>query len=210
MSAFSFAHVQFIASAASYKQAPKLLDSKGEPLAQIAVVGRSNVGKSSLLNVLFRRKNLVKTSSTPGKTQLINFFAIPDQICFVDLPGYGFAKVPEQVRAKWGPMVQDYLTNSPNLKLIVFLFDIRRMPNEDDQQMMRWILHSQKPAILVLTKIDTVGKSVCQRSTAAILKALHVDADVVHFSATKNVGRRELLAAIRGCLNLAPEDVEGE
>lgn len=197
MSSFSFANIRFIQSAASLKDAPLLENLQGEPLPEVAVVGRSNVGKSSLLNSLFSQKNLVKTSRTPGKTQLINFFAIPNEICFVDLPGYGFAQVPEAIRAKWGPMVQGYLTKRHALKLILFLFDIRRMPNSDDHQMMRWVIHSNKPAILVLTKVDTVGKTVCARNTAAILSALQIEADVVHFSVPDHRGRKELLAAIR-------------
>lgn len=201
MSGFSFAEIQFIQSAATINQAPLLVNLQGEPLPEVAVVGRSNVGKSSLLNALFCRKNLVKTSSTPGKTQLMNFFAIPNQICFVDLPGYGFAQVPEKIRLKWGPMVQGYLTKRSSLKLILFLFDIRRMPNSDDRQMMRWMIHSGKPAILVLTKVDTVGKTVCTRNTAAILHALEIEADVVHFSIPDHRGRKELLAAIRDLLD---------
>lgn len=210
MSSFSFANISFVQSAASYKQAPLLVNLQGEPLPEVAVVGRSNVGKSSLLNEVFRRKNLVKTSSTPGKTQLINFFAIPNQICFVDLPGYGFANVPANIRKKWGPMVQGYLEQREALKLVLFLFDIRRMPNEDDHQMMRWIMHSGKPAVLVLTKVDTVGRSICARNTAAILKAFNIDADVVHFSTPDHRGRKELLAAIRDLLSTSTQDFEGE
>lgn len=212
MSSFAFTDIRFIQSAASNRQCPHLVNLQGQSLPEIAVVGRSNVGKSSLLNLLFRRKNLVKTSCTPGKTQLINFFAIPNQVCFVDLPGYGFANVPAKIRAQWGPMVQNYLEQREPLKLILLLFDIRRMPNDDDFQMLQWILHSGKPAILVLTKIDTIGKSVCARNTAAILRALNIEADVVHFSVPNNQGRKELLAAIRDLLETSeqyPEENDG-
>ena len=170
-------------------------------MPEIAVAGRSNVGKSSLLNHLFEAKGLVKTSSTPGKTQAINFFSVDDKLAFVDLPGYGYAKVPESVRKQWGPTVQAYLEKREQLKLVLLLFDIRRLPNEDDKRMIEWIAHSQKAMILVLTKVDKVTVNEKRSNIQKILKGLAVEnLHHVSYSATKNVGRKELIAMIQDAM----------
>jgi len=194
MTIIHFNKAVFVKTAVAPKGYPNLKDPSGHFLPEIAVAGRSNVGKSSLLNDLFQIKNMVKTSSVPGKTQHLNFFNINDQMVFVDLPGYGYAKVPEKVREQWGPMVQAYLENREQLKLIFFLFDIRRLPNDEDHQFIEWVAHYQKSMILVLTKVDKVTTNEKKANTAKILKAFDVEnLHYLHYSTTKNIGRLELI-----------------
>ena len=162
-------------------------------LPEIAVVGRSNVGKSTLLNHLFKVKNLVKTSSTPGKTQAVNFFSLGDALIFADLPGYGYARVPQHERKGWGHLIESYLSKHPSL--ILFLLDIRRTPNADDLQMLEWIEASQIPTILVLTKVDKVKRAERTRQTKEILSRLN-HLPHVHYSAVKNEGRGQLIHQI--------------
>lgn len=169
----------------------------GDILQEIAVAGRSNVGKSSLLNHLFQHKDLVKTSAVPGKTQLINFFSLDDVMGFVDLPGYGYAKVPQETRKKWGPMIQEYLEKREQLKLILFLFDIRRLPNDEDRMFIEWVAKKELGMILVLTKVDKVTLNQRNTNTKKILEAF--DCENLHYtyySTLKNVGRKELIAMI--------------
>lgn len=185
---------RFLKSANALAGYPLIKDDRGHFLQEVAVAGRSNVGKSTLLNDLFRAKNLVKTSATPGKTQLLNFFTVDDLLSFVDLPGYGFAKVPLSVQKSWGPMIQEYLATRASLKLILFLFDIRRVPSEEDLELMEWIAKAGKGVILVLTKIDKVTLNEKNANTAKILKAFDVpNIHFVHYSAHKNVGRDVLI-----------------
>jgi GTP-binding protein len=192
---------RFIKTAILPKDYPVIRNAKGQILPEIAVAGRSNVGKSSLLNHLFHTTHLVKTSSTPGKTQALNFFVFEDAIAFADLPGYGYAQVPQNVRKQWGPMIQTYLENREPLKLVLFLMDIRRVPNQDDLQFLDWIVHSQKGMILVLTKVDKVKRNERQLNTTKILEALGAsNIHYVYYSTTKNQGRRELLAMIHDAL----------
>ncbi len=126
---------------------------------EIAFAGRSNVGKSTLINVLLNRKNLVRTSATPGRTQLINFFNVNQHFVLVDLPGYGFAKVPVAVRKAWGPMVRTYLEIRDSLVATVFIIDIRRTPGEEDLHLLDWLEEFGVPTIPVLSKIDKVSRS---------------------------------------------------
>lgn len=199
---FSFKNAKFVKTAIKPKDYPSLMGLKGQQMAEIAVAGRSNVGKSTLLNHLFQRKGLVKTSSKPGKTQAINYFTVDDDLALVDLPGYGYANVPHSVRKKWGPMVQTYLTGRDLLKIVLFLFDIRRMPNADDFQMMEWLLQSGKAVILVITKVDKVSKNQRKAQTQKILQAFNVENLYhVHYSATKNVGRKELISMINDAMH---------
>lgn len=192
---------KFIKTALLPKDYPLIRNQKGQILPEIAVAGRSNVGKSSLLNHLFQSKHLVKTSSTPGKTQALNFFNYEDQVAFADLPGYGYAQVPQGVKKQWGPMVQTYLEQRDTLKLILFLMDIRRIPNQDDLQFLDWVVHCQKAMILVLTKVDKVKRDERKLNTDKILEALGAsNIHYVYYSATKNQGRRELLAMIHDAL----------
>lgn len=189
---------KFIKTAVKFDGYPVIKNDHGDIIPEIAVAGRSNVGKSTLLNHLFGR-DIVKTSATPGKTQHLNFFTVNDNkckeyICFVDLPGYGFAKVPDSVRKQWGPMVQEYLEKRPNLKMMLLLFDIRRIPSDDDLNMLDWAQYNQVPVLLVLTKVDKVSSNEKRAQTQKILKAFDDDSlPYIHYSATKNIGRVELI-----------------
>ena len=179
-------------------------------LSEIAFAGRSNVGKSSLINVLVNRRGLVRTSSTPGRTQLINFFTINDDFSLVDLPGYGFAKVPLAVKKAWGPMVRTYLETRANLRGVVLLFDIRRVPQVEDLQLLDWLEELEVPTIPVITRADKVKRG--QR--ASLLKAigeatgLPLDAFTL-FSAVSREGRDEVWARIETAL-AAPGSEDGE
>lgn len=186
-------------------QNPKFLKTAVNPahfpdfgiMPEIAVVGRSNVGKSTLLNHLFSSKNMVKTSSTPGKTQAINFFDL-NGLIFADLPGYGYAQVPLNERKKWGALIESYLTEKPSL--ILFLLDIRRSPNADDLQMLQWIDTSGIPAIVVLTKVDKLKPSERALQTKRILSVTN-NLPHVHYSAVKNEGRNQLIGQITEVLS---------
>ena len=138
---------------------------------EIAFAGRSNVGKSSLINCLLNRKGLVRTSSTPGRTQLLNFFAVNETIYFVDLPGYGFARAPRSVRAQWQPMVHGYLRRRSTLKAVVWLLDVRREPSNEDLEFLDCLEGSEIPTIPVLTKVDKVSRNQLQRRIHDIASA---------------------------------------
>lgn len=197
MGHYLFKNAKFIKTAIKPRDYAVMRDLGGNILPEIAVAGRSNVGKSTLLNHLFQSKGLVKTSSTPGKTQAINFFTLNDQIGFVDLPGYGYASVPPSVRKKWGPMVQSYLETREPLSLILLLFDIRRKPNQDDLQLLDWIAHNEIPMLLILTKVDKVKTNEKKKNTKIILETMgYEEMPYIYYSATKNVGRKELIYAI--------------
>lgn len=199
---YQFKNPVFITSATKAKDYPKIRTLSGDEMTEVAVVGRSNVGKSSLLNHLFQQKDMVKTSSIPGKTQLINFFSLDNTLAFVDLPGYGYAKVPVALRKKWGPMIEEYLANRPKLKLILFLFDIRRMPNEEDCTFLDWMAKHDKAVILILTKVDKVTLNEKNTNTRKILAAFNCDnLHYIHYSVTKNIGRKELISTLTDALN---------
>lgn len=192
---------RFVKTAIFPKDYPVIKNIKGQILPEIAVAGRSNVGKSSLLNHLFHTKSLVKTSSVPGKTQALNFFVFEDKLAFADLPGYGYAQVPQGVKKQWGPMIQTYLEKRETLKLILFLMDIRRVPNRDDLQFLEWVVQSEKSMILVLTKVDKVKREERKENTQKILEALGAaNIHYVSYSVEKNLGRKELLAMIHDAL----------
>ncbi len=163
-------------------------------LPEIAFVGRSNVGKSSLINALVERKNLAKTSNTPGRTQLINFFSINEKIFFVDLPGYGFAKVARSVKKDWGDMLEAYLKERQNLTLIVFILDIRRTPNEDDLSLRDWLENYRIPYLFVLTKTDKLSNNQALNQKRLIEKELggSVRNRTILFSAKTRRGKEEL------------------
>ena len=182
---------EFVTSAVKTTQYPS------EALPEIAFAGRSNVGKSSLINTLVNRKHLVKTSSTPGRTQLINFFDINKNLTFVDLPGYGYAKVPVAVRKKWGPMIETYLSTRQTLKGVVIIMDIRRLPREEEQNLIHWLAHYSIASILVLTKTDKLSKTKLIKQQAAIVQALSVaKEDVILFSAKTRRGKDAVWDAI--------------
>jgi GTP-binding protein len=202
-----FTQARFVKTAIEPKDYPLLKTDRGYVRPEIATAGRSNVGKSSLLNHLFQSKSLVKTSSTPGKTQALNFFTLNEEYAFTDLPGYGFADVPKPIKAKWGPMVQAYLENRESLKLILFLIDIRRIPNQEDLQFLEWVIYHQKAMILVITKVDKVKKHECEKLTKKILEALPAtNIHYVHYSVSLNKGRDKLISLIHEAL----EDEEKE
>ncbi len=164
---------EFVISAVGPKQFP--LDSK----PQIAFAGRSNVGKSSIINSLLHRKNLVKTSQTPGKTQLINFFIINESFYFVDLPGYGYARVPHAVTDAWAPMIEGYLKSSPQLSAVVVLLDSRRELDERDVRLIEWLRQYDIPVIYALTKTDKLNRQETDRARRSMSAALGIadDAD---------------------------------
>lgn len=199
---YNFKNPLFVKSATNSKGYPILKLDRGGLVPEIAVAGRSNVGKSSLLNDLFQSKDLVKTSSVPGKTQLLNFFLLDKELAFVDLPGYGYAKVPLETRKKWGPMIQEYLDNRLSLKLVLFLFDIRRMPTEQDFLFLEWAEKSQKAVILVLTKVDKVNQSEKSLNTKNILSAFNCEnLHYIYYSTVKRLGRKELIKMICDALD---------
>ncbi len=188
---------QFVTTATKPSNYPPPTNSDGKVIPEIAFAGRSNVGKSSLINHLLGTKKLVKTSSTPGKTQHLNFFLVDNALMIADLPGYGFAKVPDSIRKKWGPMIQTYLEQREELKVILFLLDIRRIPNQDDIRFLDWACHNEKAVVLVLTKVDKVKLGERKRNKKKIMDLLPVDnLHAVYYSAQKNEGRRELVQII--------------
>jgi GTP-binding protein len=172
------------------KSAVKPKDFPPAALPEVAFVGRSNVGKSSLINVLAGRKALVRTSSTPGRTQLINFFDINGILTLVDLPGYGYAKAPPELRKQWGPMIETYLSKRENLKTVVLILDIRRIPSDGDLEMLGWLQRYNIPPIIVLTKCDKLSKNERAKQTALISAAISRDSSMMlPFSALSKDGR---------------------
>lgn len=164
-----------------------------DALPEIALAGRSNVGKSSFINCLLGRKNLARTSSKPGKTQLLNFYNIDDKCRFVDVPGYGYAKVSKKERARWGRMIEEYLTERENLRAVVSLIDFRHDPTADDVQMYEFLKYYDIPVILVATKADKVPQGKWSKHEVAVQKKLgfdHTD-DFIIFSAVKAIGLNE-------------------
>lgn len=174
-----------------------------EALPEIAFAGRSNVGKSSLINCLTQRKKLVRTSRTPGLTRMINFFRINGEVYFVDLPGYGFARVPEKVRAQWKPMVEGYLLGRKTLRGVVQIMDVRHLPTVDDLQLWTWLRDRHIPAVPVLTKADKIaqGKRAAQVKAAAQMLNL-VPERMVLFSSTTGLGREHLLERLQLLLSI--------
>ena len=167
-------------------------------LPEIAFLGKSNVGKSSLINTLMQRKSLARTSQAPGKTQTINYYKVNDSLYFVDLPGYGYAKASQELRQKWGKMIERYITSSPTLKLICLLVDIRHEPTENDRLMYEWIKYHGYKVLLILTKADKLKRSVLNKHIKMIEKALKVaDEDmIVAFSSETKQGREEVYEII--------------
>jgi ribosome biogenesis GTP-binding protein YsxC/EngB len=165
---------------------------------EIAFAGRSNVGKSSLINGLLNRKNLARTSSTPGKTITINFYEINKEFFFVDLPGYGYAKAARTERAKWGKMIEKYLNKSKTLKSVFLLVDCRIPPTKDDQQMYDWMVGAGFKPVIIATKTDKLSKNQMIRSLGIIRKTLGAPGDIkiLPFSALKRTGREEILDLI--------------
>jgi GTP-binding protein len=166
---------------------------------EIAFAGKSNVGKSSLINVLVNRKKMAKTSSMPGRTQALNFFEIKDKnLCMVDLPGYGFASVPLQVKRSWGIMVERYLKSRPSLKAVVVILDIRRDPSDGDKDLLNWLNAYGITAIPVLTKTDKLSRQQALARAKLISRALGntINGTPIIFSAKTREGKDEIWAAI--------------
>ena len=175
---------EFLLSASTTRQFP------AATLAEIAFAGRSNVGKSTLINSLLNRKKLVKTSATPGKTQLINFFKINDQFYFVDLPGYGYAKVPESVRRKWQNLVEAYLSERETLRNVVLIIDCRHNPTVQDRQLLEWLEYYQRPSLIVASKIDKLKRGQVQKHLQKIKHDLSIESVPLGHSSMQ-YGRRE-------------------
>lgn len=166
-------------------------------LPEIAFAGRSNVGKSSLLNRLVRRKAFARVSNTPGRTREINFFAVNDAMVFVDLPGYGYARIAKSRKAEWRSLIEGYLKHSDQLRGIVQLLDVRHDPTPEDVKMIDFLAELGAPTIFALTKIDKLGRAAQLERADAIRDALGLDSDqVIPFSAVTNSGRDELAEAI--------------
>ncbi len=184
-----------ISSARFVKSATKTDDFPRDQRPEIAFCGRSNIGKSSLLNTLTNSRGLARTSASPGRTQTINFFQINERLYFVDLPGYGYAKVSKSVRETWGPMVENYLREREQLKLTLMLVDSRFAPTEADITMKKWLDHNLIPNAVVLTKVDKISRN-------HLNQALHIGAqtlntkEIIAFSAVTGVGKDELLSRI--------------
>jgi len=165
-------------------------------LPELALVGRSNVGKSSLINKLVNRRNLAKSSSTPGKTRTINYYLINEQWYLVDLPGYGYARVSKTEKEKWGRMIESYLHKRSQLQGVIQLLDIRHAPNENDLMMKNWLQQSRVPLLLVATKADKVSRGARGKNLAVIRKTLNLGEAPLCFSAQTGEGIAELKAAI--------------
>lgn len=194
--------VGFVMSAGNAPECPQ------GAVAEIAMSGRSNVGKSSLLNSLFRRKGLALVSSTPGKTQRLNYFLVNEQFHVVDLPGYGFARAPGKARNQWGQMMQNYLRTRRQLVAVIQLVDSRHEPSREDQEMVQWLRGEQMPFCLVATKIDKLGPSKRPPALRAIARALELPETqpFLSYSSHTGEGRGELLAWIGHALDGADED----
>ena len=168
------------------------------PLPQVAFAGRSNVGKSSLLNMLVRRKAIARTSSTPGHTQQINFFTVNERWHFVDLPGYGFAKAPKAEQEKWRRMIEEYLVDNPNLKLLVLLLDSRRKPSPLDDQLVDFLFCHDVPVMLVMTKCDKLKSGALKKARREIAQHYGLpEGDLPHAtSSSKQQGRDEVMQVV--------------
>lgn len=185
-----------VASAEFVLSASRAIECPKGPRAEIAVSGRSNVGKSSLLNSVLGRRKLAKVSDTPGKTQLLNYFLINDRFHLVDLPGYGYAKAPEALRDQWRTMMQGYLRTRKQLVGIVQLIDCRHEPSREDREMVKWLMIEQLPFCLVASKIDKLSSTKRAPACRMIVNTLGVPPDqaLIPYSSETGEGRTELLA----------------
>ncbi|MDW7652303.1 MAG: ribosome biogenesis GTP-binding protein YihA/YsxC [Bacillota bacterium] len=184
---------QFVISAAAASQFPT------ENLPEVAFVGRSNVGKSSLLNALVNRKKLALTSGSPGKTRLVNFFLINDSFMFADLPGYGFARVSQDMKKQWGLLIEEYLRTREPLRLVAQLVDVRHPPSADDLAMYRWLVHYNIPTVIVATKADKISRGNWQKHIKQIRTGLGLGSEgpVTLFSSETGQGKDELWSLIK-------------
>ena len=181
-------------------------------LPEIAFAGKSNVGKSSLINGLINRKNYARTSSEPGKTQTINFYNVNEQLYFVDLPGYGYAKVSQTSREKWGKMIEKYLHQSKQLKLVFLLVDIRHEPSANDIQMYEWICYQGFRPVIIATKSDKLSRNQIAKQTSVIRKTLGMKAEdvLIPFSAINKSGRDEIWALMEQVMGAGESKSDSE
>ena len=187
---------EFVKSAVVEKDYPEFNNT-----VEFSFIGRSNVGKSSLINSLTKRKKLARTSKTPGRTQLINYFLINSKIHFVDLPGYGFAKVPEAVKRNWGKTIENYLVSNRE-KVVFLLLDLRRVPSNEDMEMLKWLEHFEIEYYIIFTKADKLSNNEKFKQLKEIRKKLvFKNEDVFFYSSLKNTGRKELLDFIEKRIN---------
>ena len=184
------------------------LPQTGRP--EVAFAGKSNVGKSSLINGLLNRKALARTSSQPGKTQTINFYNVNESIYLVDLPGYGYAKVAQSEKEKWGKMIEKYLHTSKDLKAVFLLIDIRHEPSANDKMMYDWIVHNGYEPIIIATKLDKLKRSQVQKSSKMIKEGLKLrpGSSIFPFSAETKQGRDEIWAKIDELTGMLPAATE--
>ncbi|SHK04324.1 GTP-binding protein [Anaerobranca californiensis DSM 14826] len=182
---------EYLASAVKPEQYPELV------VPEVALVGRSNVGKSSFINTMINRKNLARTGGKPGKTQTLNFYLVNNSMIFTDVPGYGFAKVAKSHRQTWRKMIEEYLLKRANLKGVVQLIDIRHLPTNEDKEMFFWLLEKQIPVMVVLTKADKISKGKVQKHVSDICKQLNIPLSYpLVFSSETGLGREEAWEAI--------------
>lgn len=178
-------------------------------LPEVAFAGRSNVGKSSLINALVHRRKFARVSNTPGRTREINFFKVNDQFILADLPGYGYARISKEKRAAWRPLIEGYLKGSNALRGVVQLLDARRTPSEDDLQMLEFLAHRGTPTLVIATKVDKLRKSERDKRLTDLALESGVDSDqLIPFSAETGEGRNELAEAIVGLVGNAGSRVE--
>ena len=179
-------------------------------MPEIAMAGKSNVGKSSLINSLTRHSKLARTSSEPGKTRLINYYSINEEFLLVDLPGYGFARAPKSEQEKWSQMIEGYLTGSQQLKHVFHLVDIRHAPTKEDQMMTEYLRHYDIPFTVIATKADKISRGARQKQLAPICRALLVQPwEIMTYSSEDLTGRDALLDKIDEILGLKEETTEG-
>lgn len=177
------------------------------PFPEVAFAGKSNVGKSSLINGLINRKSLARTSSQPGKTQTINYYVVNEDVYLVDLPGYGYAKVAESVKQKWGKMIENYLHTSKQLKAVFLLIDIRHEPSANDRVMYDWILNNGFEPIIIATKLDKIKRSQVAKQIKLVKQGLNVvpGTRVLPFSSLSKQGRDEIWEVIESYLDTTVE-----
>ncbi len=194
-------NAEYVASAVKYEQYPV------DGLPEIAMAGRSNVGKSSLINAFLGRRNLARTGNTPGKTQTLNFYRVNDSWFFVDLPGYGYAKVAKTVNAQWGPMMEHYLKKREPLQAVIQIVDIRHAPSVEDIEMQEWLRTMQVPTMVVATKADKISRGQWAKHLKVIANALDIPdvSLILPFSAQSGIGKTELNEAIEEILGLNQE-----
>ena len=186
-------NAEIVISAVSQKQYP------GDRIPEIALAGRSNVGKSSFINTLIQRKSLARTSSKPGKTQTLNFYRINDFFYFVDVPGYGYAKVSKKEREKWGVMMEEYFQTRDTLKAVLLITDIRHEPSKDDIQMYHFLKHYELPVIIIATKLDKIPKSKRSQHVKRSKEAFQIQSEdnLLPFSSETGEGKEAAWALIR-------------